>query len=156
MLGHPDRNRRQLRDLVAPRLGGINTIELLEHVRARPAPIRPMLDDLIDPVWRKQPPVLALVPGLPTPPATRPGTARPRRHRRRILRRRQRRVPRAPVQPTLKLTHPSLQTLIRLNQLTDPQQQRHSRLTITIKDRLGLKPLHTTPFAAATADPLRG
>src|SRR5205823_5962102 len=45
------------------------------------------------------------------------------------------------------------QTLIRLNQLVQPKQQTHSRLTITIQDRLGLSPLHTQTFAAGTEAP---
>ena len=156
MLGHPDRDRRQLGDLVPPRLRGVDELRLAEHVRARPAALGPMLDDLVDLLGRKQPSVLALMPGLATPPSTRPLPARPRRRRRRILRRRQRRVPRTPVQPPLELSHASLEPLIRLDQLAQPQQQHDSRLTITIKDRLGLSPLHTTRFAAATEVPLRG
>jgi hypothetical protein len=156
MLGHPNRDRRQLRNLVAPRLKSVNTLELLEGVRAGLAPLGPMLNDLINLFGRKQTPVLALMPGLAAPSTTRSLPTRPRRHRRRVLRRRQRRVPRAPVQPTLKLTHPRLEPLIRLNQLTQPQQQQDSRLTITIKDRLSLSPLHTTMFDAGTEDPSPG
>src|SRR5216684_2382877 len=96
------------------------------------------------------------MPGLAASPPTRPLPARPRRHRRRVLRRRQRRVPRTPVQPTLELTHTSLEPLVRLDQLTDPQQQPDRSLTITIKDRLSLNPLHTTKFAAPTRVPLQG
>ena len=66
MLGHPDSGRRQLRDLVPPRLRRLDQLGLGEHVRARPAALRPMLDDLVDPLGRKQPPVPALVPGLTT------------------------------------------------------------------------------------------
>ena len=121
-----------------------------EQVRARPAALRPMLDDLVDLLERKQPPMPALMPRLATTSPTRPLPARTRRRRRRILRRRQRRVPRTPVQPPLELGHPSLEPLVRLHQLAHPQQQRDSRLTITIKDRLRLSPLHTTGFAAGT------
>jgi hypothetical protein len=84
---------------------------------------------------------------LPAPFAARTLPARPLRRRRRILRRRQRRVPRTPIQPTLELGHPSLEPLIRLDQLAHPQQQRDSRLTITINNRLRLSPLHTSKFA---------
>jgi hypothetical protein len=93
-------------------------------------------------------PIPALMTRLTTTPSTRPLPARLRRRRRRILRRRQRRVPRTPVQPPLKLRHPSLEPLVRLDQLTHPQQQRDRSLTITIKDPLRLSPLHTTRFAA--------
>ena len=69
MLGHPDRDRRQLRNLVPPRLSSVNTLELLEGARAGLAPLGPMLDDLINLFGRKQTPVLALVP-LPASQAT--------------------------------------------------------------------------------------
>ena len=95
------------------------------------------------------------MPGLPAPLAARPLPARTRRRRRRILRRRQRRVPRTPIQPTLELGNPTLEPLVRLDQplvrrdqLIQPKQQTDSRLAITIKDRLGLSPLHTNMFAA--------
>src|SRR6266536_461872 len=112
-----------------------------------------MLDDLVDPLGREQPPVSALMPGLSTPLAARPLPARPFRRRWRILRRRQRRVPRTPIQTTLELSNPSLEPLVRLNQLVQPKQQPHSRLTITIQDRLGLSPLHKSRFAAGTEVP---
>ena len=154
MLGHPDRDRRQLGDLTARRLGRIDTIRIGELVRTRPAPLRPMLDDLVDLLGREQPPVPAFVSVLPAPLAARPLPARTRRRRRRILRRRQRRVARTPIQPTLELGHPTLQALvrldqplIRLDQLVKPKQQADRRLTITIQDRLRLNPLHTTRFA---------
>jgi hypothetical protein len=113
-----------------------------------------MLDDLVDLIGRKQPPLLALVTELTTAPATRPFPAWTWRRRRGILRRRQRRVPRTPVQTTLELGNPSLEPLVRLNQplirihqLVEPQQQTDSRLAITIEDRLRLAPLHAATFA---------
>jgi len=109
-----------------------------------------------NPLERKQPPVLALMPRLTTTPPTRSRPARTRRHRRRILGRRQRRVPRTPVQPPLKLDHPSLEPLVRLDQLAHPQQQRDRRLPITVKDRPSLSPLHTSTFAAPTRVPPQG
>ena len=156
MLSDLDRDRRQLDNLVAPRLHGVDQLLRAEHVRARLAPLGPMIDELVDPLRRKQPPVLALMPGLAAPPPTRSLPARPRRRRRRVLRRRKRRVPRTPVQPPLELGYPSLETLVRLDQLADPQQQRDSRLTITIKDRLSLSPLHSSRFAAPTEVPSPG
>jgi len=115
-----------------------------------------MLDDLVYLLGRKQPSVPAPVTRLTTTPSTGALPARTRRRRRRILGRRKRRVPRTPLQPPLELSHTSLEPLIRLNQLTHPQQQQDSRLTITIKDRLGLGPLHTTRFAASARVPLGG
>jgi hypothetical protein len=112
-----------------------------------------MLDHLVDLLGRKQPPVPALMPGLTTTTPTRPLPTRTRRRRRRILRGRKRRVPRTPAQPPLELNHPSLEPLVRLDQLAHPQQQRDSRLAIAIKDLLGLSPLHTTRFAALDSGP---
>jgi hypothetical protein len=66
VLGHHDRDRRQLGHLTPRRLGRIDTIRLGKLVRARPAPLRPMLDELVDPLGRKQPPIPALMPMLPT------------------------------------------------------------------------------------------
>src|SRR6266536_6093719 len=107
-----------------------------------------MLDDFVDLLGRKQLSVAALMPWLTTTPSTRARPARTRRRRRRILGRRKRRVPRTPVQPPLELGHPSLESLVRLDQLAHPQQQRDSRLTIAIKDLLGFGPLHSSRFAA--------
>jgi len=58
MLGHADRDRRQLRDLMAPRIRRINELRHAELVRARQATLGPMLDDLVDLLRRKQPSVL--------------------------------------------------------------------------------------------------
>src|SRR5712691_1349148 len=107
-----------------------------------------MLDHLVDLLGWKQPPVPALMPGLTTTPPTRALPTRTRRRRRRVLGRRKRRVPRTPVQPPLELGHPSLEALVRLDQLAHPQQQRDSRLTIAINDLLGFGPLHSSRFAA--------
>ena len=65
MLGHSDRDRRQLRQLTPRRPGGIDVLAFAERARARPAAVRPMLDDLLDLLGRKQPPVPALMPLLP-------------------------------------------------------------------------------------------
>src|SRR6266511_3711015 len=160
MLAHPDRDRRQLGDLTPGRPGRVDTIRLGELVRTRPAPVGPMLDDLVDLFGREQPPVPALVSVLPAPLAARPLPAWTWRRRRRILRRRQRRVPRTPIQPTLELGHPSLealvridQPLVRLDQLVKPKQQTDRRLTITIQDRLRLGPLHPRQLRRNTAGP---
>src|SRR6266540_18731 len=160
MLAHSDRDRRQLGYLTPRRLGDIDTLGFGEHVRARPAAVGPMLDDLVDLLGRKQPPVPGLMPVLPAPLPARPLPTRAWRSRERILRRRQRRVPRTPIQTTLELSNPSLeplvrlhQTPIRIHQLAEPQQQRDSRFAITIQDRLRLDPLHTKPFATRTQVP---
>ena|SRR6266508_2068721 len=115
-----------------------------------------MLDHLVELLGWKQPSVPALMPGLTTTPPTRPLPARTRRRRRRILGGRKRRVPRTAVQPPLKLGDPSLESLVRLDQLAHPQQQRDSLLAIAIKDRLGFSPLHTSRFAAWTEVPSPG
>ena len=64
MLGHADRDRRQLGHLTPPRLDGIDALALGERARTRPAALGPMLNDLVDLLGRKQPPVPALVPLL--------------------------------------------------------------------------------------------
>ena len=64
MLAHAHRDRRQLCDLVAPRLHRIHKLLLSEHVRAGVAALGPVLHDLVDLFRREQPPVLALVPRL--------------------------------------------------------------------------------------------
>jgi hypothetical protein len=156
VLGHAHRDQRQLRDLVPPRLRHLNQLRRPEHMRAREAPLRPILDDLVDLIGRKQPPVPTLMAGLTAAPSTRTLPARTRWHRRRIPRRRQGRVPRTPIQPPLQLSHPSLKTLIRLDQLTDPQQQRDRPLAIAIKGRLRLNPLHAKRFANSIRVPSPG
>ncbi len=65
MLGHSDSDRRQLGHLTPRRLGDIDTLGFGENVRARPAAVGPMHDDLVDLLGRKQPPVPALVSVLP-------------------------------------------------------------------------------------------
>ena len=129
-------------------------------MRARPAPVGPVLDELVNPLWRKQPPMLALMPMLPATLPTRSLTTWTRRRRWRILRRRQRRVPRTPGQATFELSHSSLKALVRLDQplvrchqIIKPKQQTNSRLAITIKDRLSLNPLHTNMFGVRTEVP---
>jgi hypothetical protein len=119
-----------------------------------------MLDELVDPPRPKQPPIPALMPMLATTLPARPFPTRTWRRRRRILRRRQRRVSRTPVQTTLELGYPSLEPLIRLNQtsvrldqLIKPKQQTDSRLAIAIQDPFRLNPLHTTRFAAQARVP---
>jgi len=49
VLADPHRDRRQLRDLVPPRLCRVDALQHTEQARARAAPLRPMLDDLVDP-----------------------------------------------------------------------------------------------------------
>jgi hypothetical protein len=121
-----------------------------------------MLDELVEPLGPKPPPIPALMARLATALPARPFSARTRRRRGRVLRRRQRRVSGTATQATLELAHPSLealirldQPLIRLNQLIKPKQQTQSRLAITIQDRLRLNPLHTTRFAAQAQVPTR-
>jgi hypothetical protein len=80
VLGHPHRERRQLSDLVPPRLRGVDQLLPVEHTRARAAPPRPMLDDLVHPLGRKQASAPPFVTRLA---AARPAGSRPGRSRRR-------------------------------------------------------------------------
>src|SRR4030095_5347908 len=90
-------------------------------MRASLAALRPVLDNLIDALERKQRPVLALVPGLA---AALPAPARPAwpgAGRGGVL------------GPPVGLDH-----------LADPHQQRDRRLPVAVEDRLCLRPLHTS------------
>src|SRR5207244_11416191 len=87
MLAHSDSDRRQLGHLTPRRLSDIDTLGFGENVRARPAAVGPMLDDLVDLLGRKQPPVPALVSVLPPPPPARPLPTRAWRGPRRVVRR---------------------------------------------------------------------
>ena len=66
VLSHLDRDRRQLGQLTPSRLGRIDTIRLGELMRARPTPLRPMLDDLVDLLGWNQPPIAPFMPMLTT------------------------------------------------------------------------------------------
>jgi hypothetical protein len=79
MLNHPDCDRRQLSNLVPPRLHRVNQLRLGEDVRASAAPLRPKLDRLVHLIGRKQPSIAALMTGLATLLAARPLPARPPR-----------------------------------------------------------------------------
>ena len=70
MLGHPDRDLRQLRDLMPPRVSRVDQLRHVEHMRTRPAALGPMLNDLVHPLRWKQPPEAALVARLTTLSAT--------------------------------------------------------------------------------------
>jgi hypothetical protein len=153
MLGHRDRDRRQLLDLVAHRIADRDPLVLGEHVTAVAA-IRPMIDDLVDRPRRQQRAALALMPRLAALPAPRRILAAPGRRARRIDARRLRRVARAAVQPPLQLRDPliltgnpgrqaldlRLQTLVLRRQR---QQHRDDRVTALLVDRLRLGALHT-------------
>lgn len=71
VLAHRDRDRRQLGNLVALHGGRVHPLVLPEDMRAGLAALRPVLDDLIDALERKQRPVPAFVPGLAASPSAR-------------------------------------------------------------------------------------
>jgi hypothetical protein len=85
MLGHSDRDRRQLGQLTPRRLASIDALAFGERARARAAAVGPTLDDLVDLLGRKKPPVPALVPLLPALLPARPLPTLPFRRRRGIL-----------------------------------------------------------------------
>ena len=91
MLGHHDADRRQLADLLARGLAGRHTLLAVEHVPAA-APPGPMLHDLIDALKGLEP---TAVTGMTLLASRRAPRRRPLppRHARRVLTRRQRRVP---------------------------------------------------------------
>jgi hypothetical protein len=64
MFSHPDRDRRQVGDLVPPRLHRVDQLPLGKEMHAELATLGPMLDDLVDLLKRQQPPMPSLMPGL--------------------------------------------------------------------------------------------
>ena len=158
MLGHGDRDRRQLLDLVAHRIADGDQLVLRELVAAVAA-IRPMINDLVDRPRRQQRPPLALMPRLAALTATRGILAAPRRRTRMIDTRRLRAIARAPVQPPLKQRDPLILTRNPrrqdLNLRPQPlvlrrqrQQNLDDRLPAPLEDRLRVGALHTPYFAA--------
>ena len=142
MLAEDDRDRRQLRDLVARRLANGAALCLAEAVAAG-ATLGPVVDELIDALKRKQGTASALVAELAPTLSARAWLVRSRRRRGRILRGWQRGVARTPVEALLELCQAGLQPPVRLNQLIDSHQQGERRLPVAIEDRLCLGPLHT-------------
>ena len=70
VLGHPDCDQRQLSNLVLPRLHHVNQLPPIEDVRARAAPPRPMLEELVYRLLRSEAPTGVLIsrdydPSLP-------------------------------------------------------------------------------------------
>jgi hypothetical protein len=128
---------------------------LVEGIAAA-APNGPVLDQLVELLERKQPPVPAFASGLAAAPAPARRRPRPRRRRGRILRRRQRGVTRGTTQPLLKLADPSLEPPVRHDQLVHPQKQSDRCLPLTVENRLSLGPLHTPKFAPPKRVPSEG
>jgi hypothetical protein len=158
MLGHRDRDHRQLLDLMAQRIADRHVLVLSELVTAVAA-IRPVIDDRIDRPRRQQRAALALMPGLATLTATRRILPAPRHHARRINTRRLRTVTRASIQPPLELRDPLVLTSnssrealdLRLKALVlsrKRQQHRDDRITPLLVDGLRLGALHTAYFDA--------
>jgi hypothetical protein len=69
VLGHHDRDRRQLSDLVAPRTPRRDALLVCEHIPAATTALGVMIDDLIDLIFRGQAAPRPLVAGLSTRPA---------------------------------------------------------------------------------------
>jgi hypothetical protein len=153
VLAHPHSDRRQLGDLVALREGYVDALRLAEATAAASAARRPVLDELVHQLERKQPTVPALLSRLAAGAAARTWLARPRQGRGRIPRGRQRRVTRAPVQTLLQLGDAGLEPPVRLDQLAHPQQQTDRRLPIAIQNRLRLGTLHRVQLRRAEAGP---
>ena len=163
MLGHPDRDRRQLGDLVPPRLRRHRRAPA-RRTRARTSgsaranarrPRRPARAEAAAgtcPRARAARPASDPTPSRPdaaaptADPATAAATSSANSGS--AAARARPPEPRAARSPR--------PAAVRLDQLVKPKQQRDSRLTITIKDRLRLSPLHTTRFAARTEVPSPG
>jgi hypothetical protein len=137
VLDHAGRDHRQLLDLTAHRIIDRDPLLLGECVPAAAA-IGPVLDDLIDRPRRQQPAALALMTGLGAL-STRRAPLRAWRCSRRVLARRQRRIPRRPRELPLELLDPAHQLL---DLTIHPQQDLNDRLTTRVIDRPRLRPLH--------------
>jgi hypothetical protein len=156
VLDHPDRQLREFFDLVKDGLSNRIVFLFTENVPAATAH-RPMLDYFIDRARRQQIPTVTLVPRLPAMPTARRTLAPLRRAGGRIRARRSRGIPRATVQPPLKLGDPLILTRNASFKPTDllihPQQHRHHGLTALVIDRLRLQALHTHKFDEAELCP---
>jgi hypothetical protein len=64
VLAHAHRDQRQLGELMPPRPRPVDQLPRSEHAQAGLAALGPVLDHLVDPLEREQPPVPALMPGL--------------------------------------------------------------------------------------------
>src|SRR5215211_7074347 len=150
MLDHPDRQPRQLLDLITPRRADRDPLGLGEDVPAA-TDRGPVTDDLVDRRRRQQLTAATLMTGLRARRTTRgalrtPLPARPRR----IARRRPRRITRVPRQLALKLLHPRLKLL---DPTIHPQQNLDHHPPPSVVDRLRLSALHTPKFDAAESCP---
>src|SRR5713226_5916962 len=121
VLADPDRDRRELVDLVALRRGCVGPLVLAKAARAGLAALGPVLDHLVHALERKQRAAPALMSSLTTRPASRDRLPRSRRRRGRILRGRQRGVTRAAVQALLELGNAGLEPPVRLDELAHPR-----------------------------------
>ena len=150
VLAHAHRDLRQLLDLMARRLPDRDTLDVGEHVAAA-ATLRPMIDQLVNRPRRQQLATMTLMTGLATLRASRAILPAPtRRHTRRILARRQRRIPRVTPQLTLELLDPRLKLP---NPAIHRQQHLNHSLTARVVDRLSLSALHTPTFDAPESCP---
>jgi hypothetical protein len=153
MLAHPDRDRRELANLVALRRGCLDALLLAEGARARAAALRPVLDELVHPLERKQGAVPAWITGLATPPSTRARLARARRRRGRILGGRKRGVARVAVEPLLELGDAGLKPPVRLDQLAHLHEQGDRRFAVAVENCLRFSTLHAARVRRAEAGP---
>src|SRR5215211_3916913 len=156
MLDHPDRQPRQLLDLITPRRADRDPLGLGEDVPAA-TDRGPVTDDLVDRGRRQQLTAATLMTRLTAWRAPRP--LRPPRwtRTRRIARWRPRGVARVAGKLPLELVDPRRQPL---NLPPQPlvlrrklKQNTHNRLTARVVDRLRLTPIHTPRFDAAELCP---
>jgi hypothetical protein len=156
VLDHPDRQFGELFDLVKDGRPNRIVFLLTENVPAVTAQ-RPVLDYLIDRARRQQIPTVTLVPRLPAMPTARRTLVPLRCVTGRVRARRSRGIPRATVQPPLKLGDPLILTRNTSFKPTDllihPQQHRHHGLAALVIDRLSLRALHTPIFDGAELCP---
>src|SRR5450830_1845877 len=152
MLAVDDRVRRQLRDLMARGLANGATLCLAESVAAGAA-LGPVVDELVERLYRCQPTTASRMARLGAGSPARGRLARSRWYRGRIGRGRQRGVARVSLEALFKIGNADLKPPVRLAQFGDlsPEQsvlrrelQEHSddRLRPLLIDRLSLGAFH--------------
>ena len=159
MLAEDDRGRRQLRDLMARGFCNRLALRRAEHMAAAAA-TGPVVDGLVERLYRCQPTTASRMARLGAGPPARGRLARSRWYRGRIGRGWQRGVARVSVEALFKIGNADLKPPVRLAQFGDltPEQsvlrrelQEHSddRLTSLLIDRLSLGVFHAQGLRGA-------
>src|SRR5450756_2977002 len=142
MLAEDDRGRRQLSELMARGFRNRLALRRAEHMAAAAA-TGPVVDELVERLYRCQPTTASRMARLGAGPPARGRLARSRWYRGRIGRGRQRGVARVSLEALLELCDAGLQPSVRLDQLIDSHQQGERRLPVAVENRLRLGTFHS-------------